>query len=789
MPHVFSGDSARFTIVTAVISLALAVPVWAQTASSPDEGSEVVPAAFIEEIIVVARRREESIQDVPVAISAFTGTELYDAGIENVAQLAEVVPNMVFHTGSPTGGGTSTGSLYIRGVGSNEVSLGTEPGVGLYVDDVYLARSVGSVLDLVDIESVQVLRGPQGALFGRNNIGGAILLKTRRPTDEFGGTAELTVGTEDRIEIQAAVDVPMSDSVRTRLSMLAGERDGYVDNLDESNNLGDKDRLAGRGVLEWDAADDVLITVTADGTRERGSGIPSVLLGLVPVIPGTSTPSQIQELANLNQNCGGASVLGNSGNPACIDQQYIRGPFEGFGGYVSPSPIFDSQGSRPYANKSNLDVWGASMKLDWEVNESLTVNSITAWRDLKGFWPSNSDHSPNAGAETKNDYKQEQFSQEIQLLGTAMEGGMDWVTGLYYFEEKGQNLNVVHFPPVIFRSGGKFETDSLAIFGQVSYDLTDALEWTVGLRYTTEDKKYQTARFQEIIGVLQDPFTQTYLDFRANPIPFVSGGTPDLDFDEYTPSTTLAWHIGPQTMIYASYSEGYKSGGYEQRLAPSTPEVPNFGPEKSKVYELGLKQTLADGRLSITSALFTNDYTGMQISVTDGVAPTLTNAGDATINGAELELHWRPGQQTLVSASVGWLDASYDSLSERALASGVALDNDLPNVSDWQLAASLSHDFDLWETGVLTPLLDWSWRSKYSVDSANTSLLTQQDVHLLNASLTWTSSDQRWDAVLAARNITDEAYLVAGLAQYSVGQTEGQYAWPREWNLSVRYRF
>ena len=179
MPHVFSGDSARFTIVTAVISLALAVPVWAQTASSPDEGSEVVPAAFIEEIIVVARRREESIQDVPVAISAFTGTELYDAGIENVAQLAEVVPNMVFHTGSPTGGGTSTGSLYIRGVGSNEVSLGTEPGVGLYVDDVYLARSVGSVLDLVDIESVQVLRGPQGALFGRNNIGGAILLKTR----------------------------------------------------------------------------------------------------------------------------------------------------------------------------------------------------------------------------------------------------------------------------------------------------------------------------------------------------------------------------------------------------------------------------------------------------------------------------------------------------------------------------------------------------------------------------------------------------------------------------------
>lgn len=789
MSHVFSGKSTRLTLVTAVISLGTAVPAWAQPDASADEGAAATQGAVIEEVVVVARRREESIQDVPIAISAFTGTELLDAGIKNVAQLAEVVPNMVFHTGAPTGGGTSTGSLYIRGVGSNEVSMGTEPGVGLYVDDVYLARSVGSVLDLVDIESVQVLRGPQGALFGRNNIGGAILLKTRRPSDEFGGTAELTLGTEDQAELQAAVDVPLNDSVRTRLSVLGGERDGFVDNLDGGNNLGDKDRLAGRGVLEWDAVDNVLVTVTADGSRERGSAVPSVLLGLVPVIPGTTTPSQIQQLANLNQNCGGASVLENSGNPACIDQQYIRGPFKGFGGYVSPSPIFDSQGSRPYANKSNLDVWGASMKLAWEVNESLAVNSITAWRDLKGFWPSNSDHSPNAGAESKNDCKQEQFSQEFQLLGTAMEGRMDWITGLYYFEESGTNLNVVHFPPVIFRSGGKFETDSLAVFGQASYDLSEALEWTVGMRYTTEDKKYQTESYQEIIGILQDPFTQTYLDFRANPIPFVFSGTPDLDFDEYTPSTTLAWHIDAQTMAYVSYSEGYKSGGYEQRLAPGTPVVPSFDPEYSTVYELGLKKTMADGRLNITSAVFTNDYSGMQISVTDGVAPTLTNAGDATINGAELELDWRPQQRTLLSASIGWLDASYDSLSDRAQASGVAMSNDLPNVSDWQLAASISHDFDLWTNGVLTPLLDWSWRSEYSVDSANTPLLTQEDVHLLNASLTWTSADERWAAVLAARNITDEAYLTTGLAQYSVGQVEGQFAWPREWYLSVRYTF
>lgn len=789
MAHAIGWTYLRLVFVAMLGALGCAAPAWAEAETAADAGPRASPGEAIEEVVVSARRREESIQVVPVAVSSFSAAELESARIDVVAQLAEVVPNMTFHTGAPIGGSTSTGSLYIRGVGSNEVSMGTEPGVGLYVDDVYLARSVGSVLDLVDIESVAVLRGPQGTLFGRNSVGGAILIKTRRPTDTFGGIVELTTGTDERAEVRGSLNAPLSDNVRTRISVLGGQRDGYVNNLDGGEDLGSQDRIVGRGVLEWDASDDVLVTVAADATRERGSAVPSVLLGLVPAIPGTPMPSQFQALSNLNMHCGGASVLGNSGNPACIDQQYIRGPFDSFGGYVSPHPIFDSQGSEPFANESKLDVMGTSMKVQWTLSDSLTLNSITAWRDLDGFWPSNSDHSPNPGAEAKNDYEQEQLSQEVQLLGTALDGRLDWISGLYYFDEQGENLNVVHFPAVIFRSGGEFETKSTALFAQGSYDLSDQFEWTVGMRYTTEDKKYRTENFQEIIGVLVDPFSQYFLDFRANPIPFVSGTTPDLDFNEFTPSTSLAWHFAPELMVYASYAEGYKSGGYEQRLAPGTPVVPSFDPEYSEVYELGFKGTLADGRLRMNGAIFSNDYSGLQISVTDGVAPTLTNAGDATIMGAEMELVWQPAAPTLAQLSVGWLDAEYDGLTQRALMSGVTLNNALPSVSEWQIAAALSHDFDLAEHGYLTPRIDWSWRSEYYVDSANTPLLLQDDLHLLNANIAWSSPDQLWTVILAARNLTDEAYLVSGLAQYAIGQVEGQFARPREWSLSLRRQF
>lgn len=768
--------------------LSALVAALAADGASANSPSQTPAYTDLTEVVVTARKREESLQDTPIAVSAFSGEALEARQVDNIAQVAGAVPNLTFHTGAPIGGSTSTASIFIRGIGSNEVSLGTEPGVGLYVDDVYLARSVGSVLDLADIESVQVLRGPQGTLFGRNSVGGAILLHTRRPEDHFGGSLKVTTGTDQRAEVAGTLNIPLSETVRTRLSAMYGRRDGFVRNVDGGDDLGGTDRLVGRGVLEWQPRENLHLSFSADGTRARDTAVPSVLLGLAATIPGTPEPSQIQAISNLNAACGGASVLGNSGNPACIDRQYILGPFRTTGGYVATDPIFDSQGSHRYENESRLDVGGVSGKVEWEVG-AVTLRSITAYRDLDAFWPSNSDHSPNFAAEAKNDVDQQQFTQELQILGTSPGGRLDWILGGYYMDEKGSNLNIVHFPAVIFRSGGRFRTEAEAVFAQASYDLVTNLELTGGLRYTHEHKTYDSADFQQIIGLLLDPFTGQYQDLRGAPIPFVTGATPALDSHEATPYVSLAWRIRPEFMTYISYSEGYKSGGYEQRLAPGSPSAPSFDPEYAKVYEVGLKSTLADGRFGVNTAWFHTDYADMQIAVLDGVAPTLTNAGDSTITGLELESWWKSQSGLEATFSLGWLDAEYDRLSIRALNSGVTMDSKLPNTSKWQLGASLAQDFAIGHYGTLTSRVDWSWQSSYFVDSSNAPLLEQDDVHLLNASLTYTTNDDRWVVVLSGRNLTDEAYLVSGLAQYSVGQIEGQFARPREWNLSLHRNF
>lgn len=738
------------------------------------------------EIVVTARRREESLQDVPVAVTAVTAEGLERRQIDSIAQVGESVPNLTYQPGAPTGTGGSTPSIFIRGIGSAETSLGTEPGVGLYVDDVYIARSVGSVLDLVDLESVQVLRGPQGTLFGRNSLGGAILIRTRPPGDEFGGSVEAKTGSYKRFDLRASMDLPVSDTFKMNVTGLYASRDGYVKSLD-SKPMGNINRYAARGTILWTPDPDLKITLTGDFSHIDERALPGVLLGLVPNIPFTPVPSSIEAISNIQAACGGASVLGNSGNPACIDQQYILGPYQSGGGYSTDNPIFDSQGSRPFGNTTIIDVRGVSGSIVYDFSPTVSIKSVTAYRTLDAFWTSNSDHTPNPGIETKNDQDQKQFTQEIQLLGDTDK--LNWVLGAFYMHEKGDALNVVAFPDVIFRSGGGFSTKSAALFGQATWEIMPSLEVTGGLRYTYEKKKYDTLNNQQVIGVLVDPVNRVFLDFRGAPIPFVTGTTPDLETNEVTPHVNIAYHWSPDVMTYLSYSKGYKSGGYEQRLAPGTPAVPSFRPEYVNSYEFGLKASVPGTGLAVSASAFHSKYRDMQISVVDGPSPTLTNAGDATLNGGELELSWKVSRAFTLATYGSYLDAGYDSLTQRALNSGVTLNSRLPNVSKWQLGASADGTFPLGGGLELRPHADWNYRSSLYVDSANTPLLYQKGVSLVNAALTLAAEDDRWQLSLSVRNLLDKAVLVSGIAQYNIGEIEGQYARPREWALSAKVRF
>lgn len=781
---------ARRTARTFLLSTLLAgVCLPATTALAQDPGASEENS---EEIVVTARRREEALQDVPVAVTAVSAAELERRQIDNIAQVGESVPNLNFQTGAPTGTGASTPSVFIRGIGSSETSLGTEPGVGLYVDDVYVARSVGSVLDLVDPQSVQILRGPQGTLFGRNSVGGAMLIRSRPPGDEFGGWAEIETGSADRADARFSLDVPIGETLRTSISAMTASRDGFVES-DDSEAMGNIDRYAGRLAVEWEATPNLLVSFAADMMRADETAMPAVLLGLVDTIPGTQFlpggpfPSEIFGYTNNSLACGGATTQANSGNPACIDQQYIMGPYRTAGGYQAETEIFDSQGSRPYGNTAITEVQGASLRFEWELSPSLTFKSITAYRELEAFWASNSDHTPNPGIETKNDQEQSQFTQEFQLLGDS--DRFNWVVGAFYMAEEGEALNVVAFPSVIFRSGGAFETSATALFAQGTYNILPSLELTAGLRYTEETKSYDTVNNQQVIGVLADPVNRVWLDFRGSPIPFVTGSTPDIESEEVTPLVSLAYHFNDDLMSYISFSRGYKSGGYEQRLAPTTPVVPSFEPEFVDTYEIGVKSTMADGRVQLAAAIFHSDYSDMQMSVVDGPAPTLTNAGDATLEGAELELSFRPIDDLNINAFVGYLDASYETLSPRALMSGITLASRLPNTSEWQYGASISYEFALGAGLTLRPHVDWSYRSSQELDAANEPLLHQDGYSLVNAVLTLTPPDERWAVSLSGRNLTDEAYLVSGIAQYNIGEIEGQYARPQEWALSLKYRF
>lgn len=612
-----TGNSRHLDgMVGIALSLALGAggAAWAQE-QAPEAQAEV---SAIEEIIVTARKREEPLQKTPVAITAFSGSDLEALQVDDVSQAAEFAPNLVFDSGAPVSGSSATASIFIRGIGSSEFSLGTEQGVGLYVDGVYLARSVGGVLDLVDVESLQVLRGPQGTLFGRNTVGGAILIQSTPPADELGGSIRFTTGNDTRADLKASVDIPLGSTLRSRFSFLRTLRDGYVENLDGGEDLGSDNAFTSRGVLEWTPSEQTRFSLAADYTRERESAAPHVLLalptGLQPMLDDAGNPTglftnfaidprpqsewgtptsyfEIYSNGRMGITCGNRDVSRGDGVlDDCIDQDYILGPYRTYGGYSTRRQVFEDQIAQPYENASDLDVRGIALTAEFGLG-SATLKSITAFRDLEGYWPRNADHSAAPGLETKNEFEQEQFTQELQLLGTAFGDSLDWILGVYYLDEEGEHLDDVGFPNFIFRSGGIFTIETWAAFAQSAWRMGERWELTAGARYTSEEKTYDPDDNQVIKAGLSnhlfvdtDPSTtdaeqraQLRMDIEGGAFPLipvqfqpalVSNNTPNLDISETTPYASLSFDVAENFLTYISYSRGYKSGGYEQRVAP-----------------------------------------------------------------------------------------------------------------------------------------------------------------------------------------------------------------------------
>jgi iron complex outermembrane receptor protein len=487
----------------------------------------------------------------------------------------------------------------------------------------------------------------------------------------------------------------------------------------------------------------------------------------------------------------GNGITSNPNSPNCYDNRYVGK---------------DGKNDGTAPARSESDVLGLSADISYEINDNLTLRSITAWRDLDSEFARDGDHSPHRISQFQDTLEQTQFTQELQLLGTYER--MNWIAGIYYFAEDGDNENTLDFTISNFRSGGEFDNKSMAAFAQLTYDFTDQLHLTVGGRYTDESKKFHPDQviyqnyYAGISQVLPPGHPLAALD-----APFLQAGTrilPDLEkeleINEFTPMVNLSYDFADNIMAYATYSEGFKSGGFTQRVfppvippftaPPGTPDIdliPNYDPEFVDVYELGFKSTLLDGRMRFNGAIFHTDYDDLQVQVFDSVAPVTENIGSASIDGVELEMQTAPGDGWLVEASLSWLDAGYDEIGTDLTLIGS--DNEFERVPEWASSVGVSKEFMLNEMGSLVVRVDWSYRDDTYNDAYNTEILKTDAYHLWDASVRWTNTQEDLSVILSGRNLGDEEFLVTGVYGTAFQSYEGIFDRGQQWLFEVRKNF
>ena len=755
-------------------ALATAVPL--QLAAQPEAGA----AGSLEQIIVTARRVEESLQDTPLAVSVFTGDALTERQVFETTELDQLVPNLQFADNAPLAGNNSSSQVFIRGIGQTDPTSTVDPGVGLYMDNVYIGNAVGGTMALRDIASIQVLRGPQGTLFGRNTIGGAILVTTVEPADEFGGTFRGGFGSDSLIDMFGAVDVPFSDAVRSRFSLGMRQQDGYVTRSD-GIDLGDTDTWTATAKFVVEPSDTFRATFALDYTEADENGSPLVFAAITEA-------ATFPRVASLDAGCPGLSD-GAVPPPGLPDQPVV--PMT-----QDDRCANDFQSRGPYGNngtfplESTLENSGVSMNLAWDLSDALVLELITSYRKLDWSGVRDADNTPLPILHTIYDVDASQSSQELQL--TLQRDALTGVVGVYYFEQESDDIVTVELntpAPGVQRDSDNnaVDNDSWAVFTQWTYDFNDRLSLTGGGRYTEETKRAFPDQFDFLTPTVKQVPAQWYED----------------TFSDFTPSASLAYRWSPQGMLYLSYAQGFKGGGWNSHFnavltAAEQAALHPFRPEEAETFEVGAKLDLVDNTLRLNAALFSSDYTDMQVTYRGpapaGVAPFLTNAGKASIDGAELELTWLPTAALTVEGSLGLLDATIDELDNIPLAvlpPDLREGNVLPFAPDAQAHVGVAYDAQAGSLTV-TPRVDVSYTDTQFFDATNTREIAQLDtVTVVNASVVLAPMAGSWRLTIGVNNATDETYPVAGNSSLTTGSgyAEIAYARPREYFATINFDF
>jgi len=746
-----------------------------------------------DQIIVTARKREERLVDTPIAVTAISEMLIENRNFKDLTNLSQVVPNLVLDAGTGSTGGSANGQIFIRGIGQQDFLFSSDPGVGLYIDGVYFPRSTGVVMDLVDIEQVEVLRGPQGTLFGKNTIGGAITITSKKPSDEVEGTVQVATGSRDRLDVKGAISVPLIEDVLSiRLSGSLRKQDGYVRRVNVGDDTGEVDSLFGRLQARWTPSETLTVDLAVDQTSKRESSIAAELVDVRNLDP--SNP--LLGLWNL-------LVAPTYGPGVQMDTRYL-------------SPEFESQGTGP--NFSNFDMFGSSLTIEKELGANVSLKSVTAYRDQTSNFADDTDHSPLTYTESINDNTHEAISQELQLTGKSGDNRLNWVLGGFYMHEKGRDFFDVWLgsglynalealpgpliplapgavcppPPGPFQpcAGGagnplnvgldldilitdRIKIDSYAVFGEASYDLTDRFGVTVGLRYSIDEKDFTTSLFRKNAGILTVPPT-----------------TVSDKWDSLSPRFVARYKFADNSMIYGSVTGGFKSGGFNGR-ATSLAEIDSFDPEKVWAYEGGLKTVLFDNRIGLNLAGFYNDYSDMQIfSVRDvqGLIVVVTeNAAKVKMKGFEAELTATPSDGFNLHASIGYLDAKYDELAPTAT---VSVNDHLVKTPKWTISGSFDYGFEIGNAGRITIGSGFYHRSSYANELTNEPILSDNGYSLFDAFIRYNLPGDTWSLTAFGTNLGDTRYKTNGLSSFgSFGNAVANFGSPREWGVKLQADF
>jgi iron complex outermembrane receptor protein len=739
-------------------ALSAATMASAQTAAPASRAAaEAAAPANLEELVVTARRREETLKDVPVAVSAYTAAAMERTGVRDITDLQKTTPSLTLQ---PARGANSTLIAFIRGVGQQDPLWGFDPGVGLYIDDVYVARPQAAVLDVFDVKRIEILRGPQGTLYGRNTIGGAI----KYVTQNIGSTPEVDIkgqfgsyGEHDEI---VSMKLPVTSTLGVSAAFAKYDHDGYGTNLFTHNDVYNKNVLAMRGAAEWTPSQELFFRLSLDRT-----------------VDDSNAKHGHREAVYTAPNGVTYGVLPN---------------------------VYDTMAGAGDGN--HVVAEGGSLLGQWTANQNFTFKSITAFRS--GYTNGNIDfdETPQPFLDIPAKYRDHQFTQELQTLFNF--DRVHGVAGLFYLDATASGAfdtvlnNASPTTGFTIFDGGYVRTKSISGYADASFDFTDQFQVSLGGRYTSDDKTGQVIR-QSYLGVRSPAFGNA-LAVKLGPPN--TNYTNSRTFSKFTPRVSATYKINPELTAYASYGQGFKSGGFDMRgdaLAfPAT--VKGYAPETVTTYEIGLKGSVLDHTLNFGTAIFDSAYHNQQITTqypntTGGIASVVDNVGSSTLRGAEVDGAWRIVPDFTVRATASYIDTKFDKYLAFIPGTGpgtglvdVSNQRRLQNTPKWtaSLAATYSHDFGDRGSIAVTPAV--SYRSFTQQFEIAAPLLDQPAYALYDVDVVWTSESGRYQVGAHGKNLGDERYKIGGYSfpgALFANSIDAFYGAPRTFTVSVAAKF